>query len=385
MKAHIHYKKVISVTTIILLIISGCTTKSGGFQCAPANSKAQISMDSLRCEAIRLDSISTSSFSESTITPDNDIVFIDKNFCKVSVFDTTGHFKRDYLGLGGAPHETQIGRIAAQTILSDGRLVLLGHNLDFHLFKDYICDSIFILNRNCSDQTLEGDSKTYTNQYNDMVCRSYKNNIYLNVYAEHPEFNYLEHTEKYLQECRHLWEIDLNQQKDTRLLAKGYPQSYHKDPKKHVIFTGTCYDIDNKGNFYINYDTDPSIYVYDYDFNPIATYGLEGKNMNTDYLYIDNYKECRKNYRSERETKGYYYWIEYVDETGLLFRSYKKQSGTLDGLQIYKEGIMIADINVPKGLRVMGYIAPYYYSYIIPQLAENDDSLILYRFKMEES
>ena len=107
--------------------------------------------------------------------------------------------------------------------------------------------------------------------------------------------------------------------------------------------------------------------------------------MNTDYLYIDNYKECRKNYRSERETKGYYYWIEYVDETGLLFRSYKKQSGTLDGLQIYKEGIMIADINVPKGLRVMGYIAPYYYSYIIPQLAENDDSLILYRFKMEES
>ena len=71
--------------------------------------------------------------------------------------------------------------------------------------------------------------------------------------------------------------------------------------------------------------------------------------------------------------------------TGLLFRSYKKQSGTLDGLQIYKEGIMIADINVPKGLRVMRYIAPYYYSYIIPQLAENDDSLILYKFKMEKS
>lgn len=105
--------------------------------------------------------------------------------------------------------------------------------------------------------------------------------------------------------------------------------------------------------------------------------------MNTDYLSVYDYKECRKNYRSERNTKSHYYWIEYVDETGMLFRSYNKDSDTVDGLQIYRDGVLVGDVEVPKKFRVMGYIAPYYYSYIIPLLDENDDSLIMYKFKLD--
>ena len=71
-----------------------------------------------------------------------------------------------------------------------------------------------------------------------------------------------------------------------------------------------------------------------------------------------------------------------MDEIDLLFVSYRKDSEDLDGLQIYKNGQLIADVIVPKKFRVMGYIAPYY-SYIIPLLDEEDDSLIMYRFKLE--
>ena len=106
--------------------------------------------------------------------------------------------------------------------------------------------------------------------------------------------------------------------------------------------------------------------------------------MNLDYQAIHSYKESRKVYRSERNTRGYYYWIEYVDETGLLFVSYRKDSEESDGLQVYKDGRLIADVIVPKTFRVMGYVAPYYYSYVIPLLDEDDDSLIMYRFQMGE-
>lgn len=369
-------------TGIILLIISSCTTNESGFKSAIVETKEHIEIDSLKLDYIKLESISTSSFGESLILPNNKIAFIDKHFCRVSVFDSIGKFQQNYLGLGGAPNETQIGRIAAQTLLSDGRLILFGYNLNFHIFKNFINDKIFILNRTCTNHTIDGSSETYTNQYGDMVCRSYKNKIYFNIYSEHPQFNYLDHTDKYLKKCRHIWEIDIDKQKDTRLLAEGYPESYSKEPKKNVIFMGTCYDIDNNGNFYICYDTDPYIYVYNNDFFPQKAYGIMGKDMDTNYLYIDNYKECKRNYRSERNKKGYYYWIEYIDETGILFRSYKKKFESQDGLQIYKNGVLIADVKVPKGFKVMGYIAPYYYSYIIPLLDENDDSLIMYRFKI---
>ena len=365
----------------LLLLVTNCTQPNDSFQSAPVENMLQIEIDKLNFDLITFDNISTSSFGESVLLPSNEIAFIDKYFCKVSIFDTLGNFQRNYLGLGGAPHETQIGRIAAQALLSDERLVLFGYNLDFHIFKDYITDDIFMLERAKND-ILEASSYTYTNQYNDMVCRSYKNKMYFNVYSEHTKFNILEHTNRYLDKCRHIWEIDIDKKKDSRLLATGYPESYKEEPKKHVIFTGCCYDIDRKGNFYISYDTDSLIYVYNHDFYPLRTYGFEGKNMNNNYLSISDYKECRRSYRSERETKGYYYWLEYVDETALLFRSYRKSVET-DGLQIYREGVLIADVDIPKGFRVMGYIAPYYYSYIIPKLDEDDDSLIIYKFKFE--
>ena len=65
-----------------------------------------------------------------------------------------------------------------------------------------------------------------------------------------------------------------------------------------------------------------------------------------------------------------------------LFRSYKKKDIEKDGLQIYKEGKLIADVSVPTNFRVMGYMAPYYYSYIIPNKDEEDNSLMLYRFRL---
>ena len=48
-------------------------------------------------------------------------------------------------------------------------------------------------------------------------------------------------------------------------------------------------------------------------------------------------------------------------------------------LQIYKDGQMVGDCSVPKGLKVTGYIEPYYYSQVFN---DNDEGLTIYRFKL---
>ena len=43
----------------------------------------------------------------------------------------------------------------------------------------------------------------------------------------------------------------------------------------------------------------------------------------------------------------------------------------------------MSDSEVPKGFKVVGYIAPYYYSQIMG--GEEDDSMMVYQFKLDRS
>jgi hypothetical protein len=71
-----------------------------------------------------------------------------------------------------------------------------------------------------------------------------------------------------------------------------------------------------------------------------------------------------------------------VPETGLTFRSYQKGSHTdHDGLQIYKAQTLIADVEVPKQFRVVGYVAPYYVTQILCN--DYEETMKFYRFKLE--
>ena len=66
----------------------------------------------------------------------------------------------------------------------------------------------------------------------------------------------------------------------------------------------------------------------------------------------------------------------------MLFRSYVKGANApYDGLQVYRsDKTMIADVDVPKGFKVLGYIKPFYYS----QVAEDSEQgkLSIYRFRL---
>lgn len=375
------FKLAVYLLTLCSLAVS-CRNKHNEINVVDVQSNKSIEHDSIEIETIVLDSINNSSYGSTSITDAGEIAFVDDNYCLVSLFDTVGNLKSQHLGLGSGPGETSIGHIAAHAFLPKNKLVLFGYNLDFHSFCDYKIDNIFILDRVLKGTAMCDNSEAYTNQYGDMVCRAYNDKLYFNIYSDHPDFNYLDQTKDYLDNCYHIWEIDLKKHCDTRLLAKGYPATYKAAPNKYLIFCGCNFDIDNNGNFYLSYEADSLIYVYNHEFEPIATYGFSGKDLNTDYMSISSFAQCRKNYQNERSTKSYYFWTEYIDQTGLLFRSYKKASADADGLQIYRDGTLIGDVSVPKNFKVIGYVAPYYYSAIIPSLEDEDTSLTIYRFKL---
>lgn len=107
-------------------------------------------------------------------------------------------------------------------------------------------------------------------------------------------------------------------------------------------------------------------------------YGMTAMDM--DYEPVRSMEDMPV-YRRNRDTKGRYGWIEYIDETGILFRSYVKGRNSLtDGLQVYSDDVMVADVDVPEGFRVVGYIEPYYYS----QVFEDDENgkLEIMRFRL---
>jgi hypothetical protein len=352
----------------------------------PENTKIKLKYHTVKIDTIILhdEGVESSLVGFSGINHDNDYYFIDQRLCWYYVFDLEGNFKNRFFGYGQGPNETTAGKIAACCVLADTSLFLLSHQLDhYHYDKNFNTKNFFYLVGNQHDGNPVENWRAYTHRYANLKCRSYGNDkVYFNIYSEHPDFNYLQHTDLYLEKCYHLFEVDIVSEEPGKMYAAGFPSVYYKDPYSYVIFSDINYDIDNDGCFYVSYVADSLIYKYDHKYTPLYSFGYSGKNMNTKYEKITSWENSRKHYERERIDKGYYDWIEYIDDTGLLFRSYKKGShDPTDGLQIYSDKTLIADLSVPKDLKVAGYVAPYYYSQAIAD--EEKEILFMYRFKLD--
>ena len=365
-----------------LVTVIGCEKGNESFFPYQSVSIKDISINNITIDTLRIIPPSSSYVIESGIFNDN-IYLFDRYYCTMLTFDKEGNFLCENLGQGRGPKETPIGRIISHGIFQNGDFVLLGSNLDHYLYnKDCETINMFTLMPNEDKNiNIEDNPYTYTHLYNDMVCRTYNDKVYFSVRAEHPELNHLDHTSDFLNKSCNILEVDIYDQTKNKVLSKGYPDHYKKQPYNNVILSGVNFDVDHNGNFYISYEADSMIYCYDKNFKPINCFGYSGVNMDLNYVPITNYSDSRKNYRNERNKKGYYYWVEYEEQTSLLFRTYKKGEQEIsDGLQIYNTNKLIADVDIPKNMRVMGYIAPYYYSYVISD--EDQETMILYRFKL---
>ncbi len=373
----------------LAFVLQGCVNnkkRNDNFYRQP-DSQANISYQKLDLDSIPLDSVTTSFVVESGLC-DSIFYVLDRYFCTLYRYDLSGKLIDKKLGQGRAKNETSIGRIASHVFLDNGDLVLLDYNGSYSfydkdiLMKDYL-RVLYERGKNDGRSFSErySDPYSYSRRYENLICRSYDKAIYFNAELSSLDCGYIPTTDMHLERNANILEMDLEKEEFGRLLAVGFPESYKINSLNKVLFSDVSFDIAENGDFYVSYQADSLLYHYNHSYEELESYGFSGRDMNMAYVKIDDFEVMSKYYMSEKQSKGYYTWLEYVDETGLLFRSYQKGgSQSTDGLQIYKDGVLLGDINVPKGLKVMGYVSPYYYSYVIAD--EEREIMYMYRFKL---
>ena len=367
-------------TALCLLVLASCNQSNNTMFPEPEGEVLIAKKEAVSVDRIVIDSLVTSL--EGTVhIQGNNLYFFDNNTCALYMFDTDGNLLKKTIGKGNANTEIAIGASSASTFLNDGSFCILGGNdglftYDQHLKQDLARTYSHV--RKLAPSVLNADKyDSYYIASIPTVCRSFGNAVFTSNAAE-SKFNYFD-TPEFTTEYRTLTKHDLERKKSDKLLGKGLPTMYHGTQSKNFIFQGSIFDIDKDGNFYVSYLADSLIYMYDKDYNPIKSFGYAGSKMDKDYKEISSisdYETLGSNYM----TKGFYTWIEYIEELDLLLRSYQKgENASCDGLQIYKGNTLIGDIEVSKGFKPIGYIEPYIYSnYVVGK----DESLTIPRIQL---
>lgn len=379
-------KSVSILITIIIFSLAGCNNnKSKNYFIAPVNNNRNVIYDSIKLDTISFQSIESSYIGFIRIVS-NSIYFIDKRFGWIFEFDDKGGLQNRYLGIGNGPSELNTSIIDGYEYLSDGRHIFIGAGNDCHIFKrNFIKEKSYIMEKRFKRANLNKNEyspdmpEIYTLSYEKLTIRNHGNSLFFSVISEHPAFNFIRTPKKYFKDCRVIAQMNLSDGEITNMLGR-YSPVYMDNPSFKQISL-TSFDISKKGEFYVQQEADSLIYIYDQNYVIKESFGFQGKNMKMPTKVLANIDDFQRYYKEERQKNGFYNWVELIDETGVLFRSYKKsEDSSFDGLQIYKNKTLIADVEVPKGFKVVGYIPPFYYSN--EYIDEENEKINIYKFKL---
>ena len=261
-------------------------------------------------------------------------------------------------------------------------LALISNNMDFELFSpDMVLKKRFNI-PHIPDFSGNPDAfDTYSLAFAVPVFRLHGNVIYFGICSENPSCNYFDQPDVFLSEGCHIASVSFQTDSLQQIAVKGFPRIYHEERDKFSSAWYVNFDINCSDELYVSFEADSLIYECSLSGLPEKAFGNAGRGIDFDYISVHSWNEMDA-YAKNRSEKGRYSWLEYIDETGLLFRSYVRgTSSASDGLQIYRKGILIADVDVPKGMRVTGYSAPYYYSQVFEDDADGKHWVM--RFMLE--
>lgn len=369
---------IILIIYLILSLFTGCQEASMKFP-ETKNGRPNIQVKALDLISVQCAPIDAS-YVGMLYWVNDSLYYIDEKFCALFVFDNEGNFVSQHLSQGSGPNELATKNIVGYCHLSDNRHFFIGPSNDCYIFNSHFQkDNFYVITRNGIQEKKSYESSYYyTLSYPKLIMRSHGDKIYTNVYCEHPDLHMFKSYSKYVSQAHFLAMIDCTSGLIENVFG-NYTPPYKKENTKQ--FTLVNYDIDQSGNFYISLEADSLIYQYDSSFNPLTAFGYEGRNMSDNYMTLNSIRDFRRESFVQRETRSHYTWLEYIDEKELLFRSYQKDRPySTDGLQIYKKNILIGDIDVPKGFRVIGYSAPNFIASV--PINEDEEKIIFYKFKL---
>ena len=372
---------------IIIFIFTGCSNKSKDNFFKDPISKKDIRFNKILLDTAYLDKIEASYVGISNIA-NSKICFIDEMSGRIYFFDQEGAFIHHQLGRGKGPYEFPGGEMLCYCSIGNSHIFIDG-SYSYYIFNEkwerskteYIDWQI----EHSKNEMLKNPSPEmhglYSPFYYKFILRGKGDYVYFPVKSQHPTFNFV-HSSSYYKNARIIAKLNIQSGKVEELLGRYSP--VYQNYKYIGQFSLINFDLAGNGDFYVSFEADSLIYHYDKNYNIKHVFGNRGVNMDLNYKEIASMVKFKSNYLDERESRGYYTWLEYIDKEKLLFRNYKKGNHSQNnGLQIFNNrGTMLADIDIPQDfMKVIGYIKPYFYSNIV--VDEKFESMKIYRFKID--
>ncbi|AVM50613.1 hypothetical protein [Capnocytophaga sp. oral taxon 878] len=315
------------------------------------------------------------------------LYFIDERFDYIFSFDKNGTPISKHIGKGGGPNEvlgisgitmgakdfiTYNDKNSSVDVFSKRFEKLRSLRMDWQIRRSYE----EVLN---NPQPSIGDTYEFDYGIPNILKKWDKEHVAIAITASHPKFNGYFNSDIYYNYSRILAIINLQTGKIEQLIGRRSPiyLKYKNIPNFDHFNYDTTEDIDE---VYLNFWADPAIYIYSKKEDKIVgKFGLAGLDMNTNYRQTNTFDEAEENRREDERIYGYYTFIKYLPQLGSVVRGYSKGEGTTsDGLQLYQKQQLIADIEVPKGLQLIGAIGGVYYA-TTPQDMDRD-YLTIYKF-----
>lgn len=342
-----------------------------------ASDGVDISVDSIEIETVSVDSIDNCSYTGYSGVADGSLFYFDSVLAYLYTISESGTVEKRQLGLGKSAKELPLKNAMQICYDADGHSFdILGGTYDLYIYeKDKKPRRL--------DMKPEGNEASYASStaytfWDEVVMASDKDNVYFNVLGNNEKVDIF-HRNDYLDKAAVMMKVSKSTGKMTPI--GGYSDFYkkNKDKVKHLPY---CYfDTDGNGGFYFTYQVDSLVYHYDKDFNLVEKFGRQGRDM---YMKLSDPGSTEesfvKAFMEDKDKVGHYYWIKRYGE--YLFRSYfKSKDSQTDGLQIYKDGVLIGDVDVPHGFRIAGKCKGYFVSEI--QFDEKSGAMSFYRFKLQ--
>ena len=381
-------KKRIAVTVALVmsayafLLMAGCSRQEQKWpNIQPSPGARQIRIESVTLDKVSLDSVYCSGIGFSCFTTSLKICYFDRYLGYLYSFDIDGTFLDRKYGLGRGPGEVIIENPFGFYLDEAGDLTLLGNGLDVETHSARGDRDYFMIAYQQNGTDASNDYSTYTHSIMPEVHTRGDSEILYCLFCENPNFNMLNHTAKFLEEAYHLAVIDKNTH-EGKVIVKGFPSKYYESPYQLFAFSYIHYDLlPGSDKMLVSFEGTPELYLCDSMGRPQHVFGSPGKDMDLDYLPVNSFEaDDVKNFRRNRETKGYYGPVKVHGR--YVFRSYKKGAvSSSDGLQIYEDEVLIADLDVPKDFCVIGVSGKKVISNI--QFDEEAELLYCYEFEME--
>jgi len=372
-------KNITYIITIIILIyvFSYCKSENthNNIFSVSIISEKDIKISEIQIDSVKIDLSNSSSNGFLQIINDQ-IIFFDTEYASAYILDSNFNLSTRKLGLGKGPNE--ILGINYVTASLDSNIIIFDSNGFM-----YSIDKNWNKKRTMRYSHFSWKNNEYECNYG---CKSInfldlkKLLIPVDIpYNKINKFGEYDGSKAYYNKTAVLGEVNLENGKIEKVFGLRPPVYMEKKNQYLAMFNFNDFTVHNK-TYVISWMIDSLIYEYSYPDSLICAFGVAGNQMNIAYRPYQKYADVRANYLKDYETFGYYTCLKYVEQDGLLFRCYQKGGGKCNGLQIYNNKILIADIAVPRGFIFLGKQNNKYFGY--SKIDEYNETMTLYKFNL---